>query len=94
MVSQQSKIIIGSDVWSCAAEQKYVQMWTRQQFVDRFGRAFNNSRDCIAAMNGDARAHSYAKVLGCYYDGGTIGCYLEGHGTGSVRINYAIFLHR
>ena len=93
MVSQQPKVIIGSDVWSCGSGQKYVQMWTRQQFIEEFGRAFNNGRDCIVAMNGDADSQAYAQVLGCYYDGGTIGCYLDGHGTGSVRLNYVIFLH-
>ena len=92
-VSQQPKIFIGSDIWSCNAAQKYVQMWTRQQFIDKFGRAFNSSYDCIVAMNGDADAQNYGNVLGCYYDGGTIGCYLDGHTTGLVRLNYAIFLH-
>ena len=68
-------------------------MWTRQQFIDKFGRAFNNVRDCIVAMNGDADAQSYGKVLGCYYDNGTIGCYIDGHTTGVIRLNYAVFLH-
>ena len=44
-------------------------------------------------MNGDASAQGSAKVLGCWYDSGTIGCYLSGHGTGLIRINYAVFLH-
>ena len=91
-VSQQPRIIIGTDVWSCNAAQKYVQMWTRKQFIDKFGRAFNNVRDCIVAMNGDADAQPYGNVLGCYYDGGTIGCYIDGHGDGVIRLNYAVFL--
>lgn len=68
-------------------------MWTRQQFIDKFGRAFNNSYDCIVAMNGDAVAQPYGKVLGCYYDSGTIGCYIDGHGDGVIRLNYVVFLH-
>lgn len=93
LVSQHPKVILGSDVWSCGSGQKYVQMWTRQQFIDKFGRAFNNGRDCIVAMNGDADAQPYGKVLGCYYDNGTIGCYIDGHTTGVIRLNYAVFLH-
>lgn len=44
-------------------------------------------------MNGDAAAQGNAKVLGCWYESGTIGCHLSGHATGVIRINYAIFLH-
>ena len=91
-VSQQPKIFIGSDIWSCSTLQKYIQMWTRPQFIEKFGRAFNSSYDCIVAMNGDAGAQGYGKVLGCYYDSGTIGCYIDGHGDGSIRLNYAVFL--
>ncbi len=82
-------MIVGTDIWTCNAGVDYIQMWTRQEFVDRFGRAFNNSRDLIVAMNGDASAQAYAKVLGCYYDSGTIGCYVGGHVTGSIRLNFA-----
>ena len=91
-VSQQPKIFIGSDIWPCTASQKYIQMWTMQQFVKKFGRAFNSSYDCIVAMNGDAHAQGYGKVLGCYYDSGTIGCYIDGHEDGLIRLNYAVFL--
>ena len=44
-------------------------------------------------MNGDAAAQGNARVFGCWYDSGTIGCNLSGHVTGAIRINYAIFLH-
>ena len=68
-------------------------LWTRAQFTEKFGAAFNNTFDCAVAMNGDAAAQGSAKVLGCWYGSGTIGCYLSGHGTGPIRINYVIFLH-
>lgn len=92
-VSKQPRIFVGSGVWSCSAAKKYVQMWTRQQFVDKFGSAFNNFCDCIVAMNGDAAAQGYGNVLGCYYDNGIIGCYIDGHVDGFIRLNYAVFLN-
>lgn len=61
--------------------------------MEKFGVPFNNSYDCFTVMNGDAAAQSGARVLGCWYESGTIGCYLSGHRTGPIRINYALFLH-
>ena len=68
-------------------------LWTRPQFTEKFGVPFNNSYDCFTVMNGDMAAQGNARVFGCWYDSGTIGCYLSGHNTGGIRINYAIFLH-
>lgn len=92
-VSHQPKVIIGTDIWSVTAGSDKLALWTRDQFVDRFGVVFNNSRDCFSVMNGDAAAQGNARVTGCWYESGTIGCYLSGHNTGAIRINYAIFLH-
>ena len=92
-VSHQPKVIIGTDIWSVTAGSDKLALWTRDQFVDRFGVVFNNSRDCFSVMNGDAVAQGNARVTGCWYESGTIGCYLSGHNTGAIRINYAIFLH-
>ena len=82
-------MISGSDVWQTAAGATYIQLWTSSQFSSKFGRTFNNSRDCIVAMNCDARSQPNAAVKGCYYDSGTIGCYVEGVITGPIRIGYA-----
>lgn len=92
-VSQQPRIIIGTGIWSATAGSDRLTLWTRSQFTEKFGAPFNNTYDCFAAMNGDAAAQGSAKVLGCWYDSGTIGCHLSGHVTGAIRINYAIFLH-
>ena len=92
-VSQQPKVIIGTDIWSVTAGSDKLTLWTRAQFVDRFGVAFNNTYDYFSVMNGDAAAQGGTRVLGCWYESGTIGCYLSGHSTGAIRINYALFLH-
>ena len=69
-------------------------MWTRSQFVEKFGREFNADLDFIAVMNGDAYTQPYAAAEGCYCDNGTIGCYLTGHETGSIRLTYLLVQHR
>ena len=68
-------------------------MWTKSGFTERFGVAFNNGRDCLLAMNGDAAAQG-AKIMGTWYKLGDVGCFMEGHETGSVRLNYVIVIRR
>ena len=94
MVSQSARVITGTDVFSCSSSSEKLTMWTREQFAAKFGRAFNNTYDCVCVMNGDMNAMGKAKTLGAWYQSGTVGCFLSGHGTGSIRINYAIFLRR
>lgn len=86
--------VIGSDVWSCRDSQGYVQMWSRSQFIEKFGREFDGTLDFIAVMNGDASTQAYATVAGSYCDNGTIGYYLTGHETGNIRLTYLLALHQ
>ena len=92
-VSQTPQFIIGSDVWTCNSNMPYVQMWTSSQFEQKFGRTFDYNVDFISVMNGDAGTQGYAAINGCYYDSGTIGCYLSGHNTGNIRLTYLVVLH-
>lgn len=88
-----ARIIVGSDVWSCKAGSSMLTMWTKSGFTERFGVAFNNGRDCLLAMNGDAAAQG-AKIMGTWYKLGDVGCFIEGHATGSVRLNYVIVIRQ
>lgn len=87
-------LVIGSDVWNCKSGQGYVEMWSSSQFVEKFGREFDSTLDFIAVMNGDASTQAYAAVAGSYCDNGTIGCYVSGHQTGSIRLTYLLALHQ
>ena len=93
-VSQSAQVVVGSDVWSCRAGQGYVQMWTKEGFAKKFGRTFDADADFVTAMNGDAYTQPNAVIGGCYYDNGTVGCYLSGHNAGSIRLTYLLALHR
>ena len=80
-------------MWSASAGSEKLRLWTKEQFVEKFGAAFNNTFDCAVAMNGDMNAQPTAKVLGCWYQNGDVGVNLSGHSTGPIRVNYVIFLH-
>lgn len=80
-------------MWSASAGSEKLRLWTKEQFVEKFGVAFNNTLDCAVAMNGDMNAQLTAKVLGCWYQNGDVGVNLSGHSTGPIRVNYVIFLH-
>ena len=80
-------------MWSANASSDKLRLWTKEQFAEKFGVAFNNSYDCITAMNGDVNGQVSAKVVDCWYQSGDIGCHITGHSTGPIRINYAVFLH-
>lgn len=69
-------------------------MWTKEEFAEKFSRAFDADADFIAAMNGSASTQPNAAVEGCYFDNGTVGCYLRGHNTGSIQLTYLLALHR
>lgn len=88
-----SRIVVGTGVWSASAGSEKLRLWTKDQFVEEFGVAFNNIFDCAVAMNGDMNAQRTAKVLGCWYQNGDVGVNLSGHSTGPIRVNYVIFLH-
>lgn len=93
-VSQSPRFVIGCDVWRCSSNTKYVQMWTSEEFLEKFGCEFDDTLDYIAVMNGNARTQPYANVGGCYFDSGTIGCYVSGHESGSIEITYLVAFHR
>lgn len=85
------KVICGSAVRD-AKNFNAVMLFNDEQFKQIAGRAFNNSKDCISAINADGNA-SGAVVLGIIYDPRTkhLDAHLSG-AAGAIRLNYIITL--
>lgn len=85
------KVICGSAVRD-AKNFNAVMLFNNEQFEQIAGRAFNNSKDCILAMNADGNATG-ALVTGIIYDPRTQ--HLDAHlsiAAGAIRLNYIITL--
>lgn len=85
------KVICGSVVRD-AKNFNAVMLFNEEQFTQIAGRAFNNSKDSISAMNADGSAGG-AIVLGILYDPRTK--HLDAHLSstiGAIRLNYIITL--
>ena len=85
------KVICGSTVRD-AKNFNAVMLFNDEQFKQIAGRAFDNTKDCVLAMNADGSAGG-AIVLGILYDPRTK--HLDAHlsGTiGAIRLNYIITL--
>ena len=85
------KVICGSTVRD-AKNFNAVMLFNDEQFKQIAGRAFNNGKDYISAMNADGNA-SGTIVLGILYDPRTkhLDAHLSGT-TGAIRLNYIITL--
>lgn len=85
------KVICGSTVRD-AKNFNAVMLFNDEQFKQIAGRAFDNTKDCILAMNADGNA-SGSIVLGILYDPRTkhLDAHLSGT-TGAIRLNYIITL--
>lgn len=85
------KVICGSVVLN-AQNFDTVMLFNDEQFTQIAGRAFDNTKDCISAMNADGSAGG-AIVMGILYDPRTK--HLDAHLTskiGAIRLNYIITL--
>lgn len=85
------KVICGSAVRD-AKNFNAVMLFNDEQFTQIAGRAFNNAKDCILAMNADGSATGVL-VSGILYDPRTkhLDAHLSG-ATGAIRLNYIITL--
>lgn len=85
------KVICGSVVRD-AKNFSAVMLFSDEQFKQIAGRAFNNAKDCISAMNADGNATG-AIVTGVIYDPRTKHLDIHLNGTaGAIRLNYIITL--
>ena len=85
------KVICGSVVRD-AKNFNAVMLFNDEQFKQIAGRVFDNTKDCLLAINADGNA-SGAVVLGIIYDPRTkhLDAHLSG-ATGAIRLNYIITL--
>lgn len=85
------KVICGSAVRD-AKNFDAVMLFNDEQFKQIAGRAFDNTKDCILAINADGNATGVV-VLGIIYDPRTkhLDAHLSGT-TGAIRLNYIITL--
>lgn len=85
------KVICGSVVRD-AKNFNTVMLFNDEQFKQIAGRAFDDTKDCISAMNADGNASSVV-VLGILYDPRTkhLDAYLSGTAR-AIRFNYIITL--
>ena len=80
-----SKVINTRDSWGI--------LFTREEFVSNFGRAFNATKDNILVMNGDGIANNVTVLGATYYgDDGRLIVGLSRNGNGAFRINYTVIL--
>ena len=89
--NEYPKVICGSAVRD-AKNFNAVMLFNDAQFKQIAGRAFDNAKDCISAMNADGNA-SGAVVTGILYDPRTK--HLDTHlssTAGAIRLNYIITL--
>ena len=68
-------------------------LFTRDEFISNFGRAFNAAKDNVLVMNGDGIANNIT-VLGVthYGNDGKLVVALSSNGNGPFRINYTVIL--
>lgn len=87
----QYRIYTGSKVINTI--ESWGTLFTREEFVSNFGRAFNAAKDNILVMNGDGIANNIT-VLGAthYGDNGRLVVALSSRGNGAFRINYTVIL--
>lgn len=87
----QCKIYTGSKVINVT--QAWGTLFTKDEFISYFGRAFDNSRDSMSVMNGDGIANNIT-VLGASYfpQDGKLMVALSGSGSGPFRVNYTVVL--
>ena len=68
-------------------------LFTRDEFISSFGRAFNAAKDNILVMNGDGIANNITVLGVTYYgDDGRLVVALSKNGGGAFRINYTVVL--
>jgi hypothetical protein len=87
----QYKIYTGSKVINATAS--WGTLFTRDEFISNFGRAFNAAKDNVLVMNGDGMANNITVLGVTYYgDDGRLVAALSSSGCGPFRINYTVIL--
>lgn len=70
----------------------YTTLWDKEGFKRDFGRYFDNSRDSVYAMNGDASYDFMVSGVNFYPRDWQLVVAINGAHTGPFRVNYIVVL--
>lgn len=70
----------------------YTTLWDKAGFVKEFGRGFDNSSDCVYAMNGDASYDFMVSCVNYYPRNEQLVVAISGNHTGQFQVNYIVVL--
>lgn len=70
----------------------YTLLWDKASFEEEFGRSFDNSRDSVHAMNGDASYDFMVSGVNYYPRNEQLVVAISGTHTGSFRVNFIVVL--
>lgn len=70
----------------------YATLWDKTSFEREFGRCFDNSRDSVYAMNGDASYDLIVYGVNFYPRDASLVVSLSGAHTGPFRVNYIVVM--
>ena len=90
-VSRAPRVFVGNKIVNFS-NQSYTLLWDDAGFKREFGRSFDNSRDSVYAMNGDASYDFMVSAVNYYPRNKQLVVAISGAHTGGFRVNYIVAL--
>ena len=90
-VSRAPRVFVGNKIVGFN-NANYTTLWDKAGFDREFGRSFDNSRDSVYAMNGDASYDFMVSGVNFYPRDGRLVVAISGAHTGPFRVNFIVVL--
>ena len=90
-VSRAPRVFVGNKIVGFN-NANYTTLWDKAGFEREFGRSFDNSRDSVYAMNGDASYDFMVSGVNFYPRDGRLVVAINGAHTGPFRVNFIVVL--
>lgn len=90
-VSRAPRVFVGNKIVGFN-NANYTTLWDKAGFEREFGRSFDNSRDSVYAMNGDASYDFMVSGVNFYPRDERLVVAISGAHTGPFRVNYIVVL--
>lgn len=90
-VSRAPRVFVGNKIVNFN-HANYTLLWDKAGFEREFGRSFDNSRDSVYAMNGDASYDLMVSGVNFYPRNEQLVVAISGAHTGPFRVNYIVVL--
>lgn len=90
-VSRAPKVFVGNKMVNFDS-QNYTTLWDKAGFERDFGRSFDNSRDSVYAMNGDATYDFTVSGVNYYPNNKELIVAISGAHSGRFQVNYIVVL--